>query len=175
MPRYRRLTEGGRTWFFTVNLQDRSSNLLIEQVNSLRDVVGRVRQKYPFIINAWVVLPDHMHCVWTLPDQDHDFSLRWRLIKTGFAKQLPRQERIRTSRLRRGERGIWQRRFWEHQIRNEQDYINHVEYCYINPVKHGYVSWVKEWPYSSFHRDVRNGVFPENWAGPVGDVGLEWE
>jgi len=175
MPQYRRLLEGGRTWFFTVNLQERRSALLIEQVSSLRDVVGRVRRKYPFMINAWVVLPDHMHCVWTLPDQDGDFSLRWRLIKTGFAKQLPRQESIRESRLRRGERGVWQRRFWEHQIRNEQDYSNHVEYCYINPVKHGYVSAVKEWPYSSFHRDVWKGLFAEDWAGPVGDVTLEWE
>ena len=116
-----------------------------------------------------------MHCVWTLPDQDGDFSLRWRLIKTGFAKELPRQERIRGARLRRGERGIWQRRFWEHQIRNEQDYINHVEYCYINPVKHGYASSVKEWPFSSFHRDERKGLFSEDWAGPVVDVALEWE
>ena len=111
MPQYRRLLEGGQTWFFTVNLQQRRSTLLIERVNNLRDVVGRVRRKYPFMINAWVVLPDHMHCVWTLPDLDDDFSLRWRLIKTGFAKQLPRQESIRESRLRRGERGIWQRRF----------------------------------------------------------------
>ena len=108
-----------------------------------------------------------IHAVWTLPAHDADFSTRWRLIKTHFSRSLPRGEQIDEVRESGRERGIWQRRFWEHMIRDEADYARHVEYCYINPVKHGLVLRVQDWPYSSFHRDVRAGIFPIDWAGDV--------
>ncbi len=131
----------------------------------LRDAVARTRRDYPFAIDAFVVLPDHIHAVWTLPPDDADFSIRWWLIKTRFTKALPKQERLSAVRQRRAERGIWQRRFWEHLIRDEADYARHIDYCMINPVKHKLVSRVQDWPYSSFHRDVRRGVYPQDWAG----------
>jgi putative transposase len=106
-----------------------------------------------------------MHAIWTLPVDDADFSIRWRLIKSRFAKEIPKGEPLSRVRQARGERGIWQRRFWEHLIRDDADYARHVEYCYINPVKHALVSRVRDWPYSSFHRDVRAGLFPADWAG----------
>jgi putative transposase len=118
-----------------------------------------------------VVLPDHIHAVWTLPPEDMDFSTRWRLIKSYFAKSMPKGESLSSVRQARGERGIWQRRFWEHLIRNEEDYRRHVEYCYINPVKHGYVTRVQDWPFSSFHRDVSDGIFPNDWAGDIAPLG----
>ncbi|WP_346425844.1 transposase, partial [Methylocaldum sp. 14B] len=123
-------------------------------------MIRAVRIKWPFHIDAWVVLPDHLHGVWTLPPGDDDFTNRWRLIKQGFSKALPSTERRSKVRVARGERGIWQRRFWEHAIRDEEDYSAHVDYCHINPVKHGYVQCVSEWPYSTFHRYVERGVYP---------------
>jgi hypothetical protein len=110
----------------------------------------------------------HLHSVWTLPPDDANFSTRWRLIKTRFAKALPKQERLSAVRKARNERGIWQRRFWEHLIRDDADYARHIEYCYINPVKHGLVTRVRDWPHSSFHRDVRADLFPEDWARRFG-------
>jgi putative transposase len=125
----------------------------------------------PFRIDAVVVLPDHIHAVWTLPSGDADFSTRWRLIKSYFAKSIPKGEPLSAARQARGERGIWQRRFWEHLIRDERDYSRHIEYCYINPMKHGLVGCVRDWPYSSFHRDVQAGLFPEDWAGEMEQAG----
>ena len=122
---------------------------------------------HDFAIGAIVILPDHLHAIWKLPSGDCDFSTRWRLIKTRFVKALPKQERRSAVRLALNERGIWQRRFWEHLIRDEADYARHVEYCYINPLKHGLVTRVRDWPYSSFHRDVRAGLFPLDWGGDV--------
>jgi putative transposase len=165
MPNYRRAFVPGGCWFFTVNLLDRRQSLLVDHIASLREAVAATRQACTFTIDAIVVLPDHLHAVWTLPPGDCDFSTRWRLIKSRFARTLPRQERLSAVRVARHERGIWQRRFWEHLIRDEADYARHVEYCYINPVKHGLVACVRDWPHSSFHRDVRAGLFPEDWAG----------
>jgi len=167
MPNYRRAFLPGGCWFFTVNLLERKRTLLLDHIEALRDAVARTRRKYPFEIDALVVLPDHMHAVLTLPPDDADFSIRWRLIKTRFAKGLPKNERLSAVRKKRGERGIWQRRFWEHLIRNEADYARHVEYCYINPVRHGLVTRARDWPHPSFHRDVRRGIFPEDWAGDL--------
>jgi putative transposase len=167
MPNYRRAFVPGGCWFFTVNLLERRKALLVEHIDELRDAVEKTRERYPFVIDAIVVLPDHVHAVWTLPPGDADFSLRWRLIKSRFAQVLPKQERISDVRRARNERGIWQRRFWEHLIRDDADYARHIEYCYINPVKHELVSRVRDWPHSSFHRDVRAGIFPEDWAGDV--------
>jgi putative transposase len=165
MPNYRRAFVPGGCWFFTVNLLERRQSLLVDHIEALRDSVAKIQQSYPFEIDAFVVLPDHLYAVWTLPPGDSDFSTRWRLIKTNFAKTLPKHERLSVVRKQRGERGVWQRRFWEHLIRDEADYARHVEYCYINPVKHGFVTRVKDWPHSSFHRDVRRGIFPIDWAG----------
>jgi putative transposase len=153
MPNYRRVFVPGGCWFFTVNLQDRRQTLLIDYIASLREAIARTREKYPFEIDAFVVLPNHMHAIWTLPPGDADFPIRWRLIKGAFAKSVPKQERLTAVQQARNERGIWQRRFWEHLIRDETDYGRHVEYCYINPVKHGLATRVRDWPHSSFHRD----------------------
>src|SRR5436190_9110791 len=174
MPNYRRAFVPGGCWFFTVNLLERRRSLLSDHMETLRDAMRATRRAYPFRIDAMVVLPDHLHAVWTLPPDDADFSVRWRLIKFRFARAIPPGERLSPVQRRRNERGIWQRRFWEHLIRDEADYARHVEYCYINPVKHGLVSRVRDWPHSSFHRDVRAGLFPLDWAGetePSGNFG----
>jgi putative transposase len=171
MPNYRRAFVPGGCWFFTINLLERQNTLLVDCVDTLRAAVGDTRRRYPFVIDAVVVLPDHIHAVWTLPPGDADFSVRWRLIKSRFARALPRREYLSEVRRARGERGIWQRRFWEHLIRDEADYARHVEYCYINPVKHGLVTKVSDWPHSSFHRDVRAGIVPKDWAGEVDTIG----
>src|SRR5882724_13621472 len=157
MPNYRRVFIPGGCWFFTVYLLERRNTLLVDRIDALRDAVERTRKDHPFIIDAFVVLPDHIHAIWTLPPEDADFSTRWRLIKSRFAKVLPKHERLSDVRKARGERGIWQRRFWEHLVSDETDYARHVEYCYINPVKHRLVARVCGWPHSSFHRDVRAG------------------
>jgi putative transposase len=171
MPNYRRAFVPGGCWFFTATLLDRRSSLLTDQIHVLRDATRRTQARFPFDIDAMVVLPDHIHAVWTLPAGDSDFSMRWRLIKAQVAKAIPKHERLSPVRRSRGERGIWQRRFWEHLIRDERDYSRHVEYCYINPMKHGLVSSVRDWPFSSFHRDVRGGLFPEDWAGTIEQEG----
>jgi putative transposase len=171
VPNYRRALVPGGTWFFTANLLNRRSALLIEEIDAFRQATRRTRARYPFRIDARVVLPEHVHAVWTLPSGDTNFSIRWSLIKSGFSKLIPKREHLSRVRLARGERGIWQRRFWEHLIRDEADYGRHVEYCYINPVKHGLVGRVRDWPHSSFHRDVRAGIFPQDWAGDIEQVG----
>jgi putative transposase len=135
----------------------------------LRDSVRRVKRLYPFHIDAWVVLPDHLHCVMTLPPDTDDFPMRWRLIKLLFSKGLPRTERLSATRRKRSERGIWQRRYWEHTITTELDYSKHIDYVHVNPLKHGYVTRVQNWPYSTFHRYVRDGILPTDWVGEVGD------
>jgi putative transposase len=167
MPNYRRALIPGGCWFFTVNLKDRRRRLLVEHIEALRAAMRRTRANHPFTIDAIVVLPDHLHAVWTLPTGDCDFSVRWRLIKIGFAKSIPRTEFRSNVRIARGERAIWQRRFWEHLIRDEEDFRRHLDYCYINPVKHGLVTRVRDWPHSSFHRDVQASLFPLDWAGDV--------
>jgi len=149
-----------------VNLLQRQGNdLLTRHIETLRDSVRRVRKLYPFHIHGWVVLPEHLHCVMELPPQDADFATRWRLIKMAFSKAIPYTERLSAVRARRGERGIWQRRYWEHLIRDEADYRAHMDYVHINPVKHGLVERVADWPYSTFHRLVADGVYPPDWAG----------
>ena len=164
MPEYRRNRVPGGTYFFTVNLLDRRSDLLVTHIGSLRASVARVRHLMPFHIDAWVVLPDHMHALWTLPEGDVDFSHRWQAIKMGFSKSINPAEPLSTSRRVRGERGIWQRRFWEHTVRDEQDYARHFDYIHFNPVKHGLASSAAAWPYSSFHRAVAQGHYPSSWS-----------
>ena len=166
--RYRRADVPGATYFFTVNLADRSSRLLTERVADLREVVRKVQQAHPLRIVAWCVPPEHLHAVWELPEGDADFSMCWGLIKVDFSRGIPPGERIRDSRKHKGERGIWQRRFWEHLVRDEADLQRTVDYTHYNPVKHGYVWRVCDWPYSSFHWYVRKGWLPVDWA--VGDA-----
>lgn len=167
MSDYRRNRVPGGTYFFTMNLLARRERLLVEHIDALRNAVRQVRAQRPFHIDAWVVLPDHTHCVWTLPPGDDDYSARWKAIKIAFAKTLPRTELLSAVRERKGERGIWQRRFWEHTIRDDLDYAAHVDYVHINPFKHGLVQRVADWPYSSFHRFVEAGIYPQDWAGDV--------
>jgi len=165
MPDYRRCRIPGGTYFFTVNLLERRRDLLVRHVEALRSAVRETRRRAPFHIDAWVVLPDHLHCVWTLPPGDADFSNRWKAIKIRFARAIPATERRSPVRAARGERGIWQRRFWEHAIRDQTDYARHVDYVHFNPVKHGHVQRVVDWPYSSFHGWVAAGVYPPDWCG----------
>ncbi len=139
--------------------------MLVRNIDVLRRIVRSVKQRHPFKIHAWVVLPDHLHCIIELPGGDMDFSKRWRLIKMEFSKSLPRNERLSSVRKRRGERGIWQRRYWEHLINDEADYRAHMDYVHLNPLKHGLVTRVSDWPYSTFHGWVERGVYPADWAG----------
>ncbi len=154
MSEYRRPKVNGARVFFTVTLAQRGSSLLVDEIVRLRAAVRRTKAERPFEIDAWVVLPDHLHAVWTLPFGDADFSTRWRLIKSRFSMGLPKGP-TRESHNVRKERGIWQRRFWEHHIRNEHDYWAHVRYCWLNPVKHGFADKPEDWRFSSVHRDAR--------------------
>jgi putative transposase len=175
MPDYRRVRHPGGIYFFTLSLLRRQSNdLLTRHIERLREAVRKVRSRYPFDIHGWVVLPDHLHCVIQLPDGDTDFTLRLRLIKAGFSKSIPRTEWLSAVRQRRGERGIWQRRFWEHLIKDEADYRAHMDYVHINPMKHGLVKRVADWPYSTFHRLVVDGIYPVDWAGSAGADALDY-
>jgi putative transposase len=170
MPNYRRALTPGGTWFFTVNLLERrDSDLLVRHIDLLRACVAAERARRPFAIRAWVVLPEHMHWIWTLAPGDCDFPTRWRRIKTDFSRALARTERRSAVRIDRGERGIWQRRYWEHQIRNDLDFERHLDYIYYNPVKHGWATTPSEWPHSSFAAMVARGVYPANWATPPSD------
>jgi putative transposase len=169
MTSYRRNIIAGGVYFFTVNLAERRSRLLTEHVELLRAAFRYARQHKPFTIDAIVVLPDHLHTIWTLPEGDGDFAVRWALIKARFSRGLAGGEPVSSSRLRKRERGIWQRRYWEHTIRDEADFTRHVDYIHFNPVKHGHVEHVAAWPFSSFRRMVQLGLYPENWAAEPKD------
>jgi putative transposase len=167
--RYRRSNVAGGTFFFTVNLADRSSRLLTEHIELLRHSVRTVQRSHPFEIMAMVVLPDHLHAIWRLARTDCDYPLRWSLVKAAFSRTLDRSEHIRASRTRKRERGIWQRRYWEHQIRDDEDLARHVDYIHINPVKHGYAKMPTDWPYSSIHRYIRQGLLSRDWAAGINE------
>jgi putative transposase len=169
MTEYRRNLVPGGTYFFTVNLSDRRLSLLTDKIYLLRSAFRYVRQRHPFTIDAIVVLPDHMHAIWTMPEADADFATRWRLIKTIFSRGLRRTETVSPSRMRNQERGIWQWRYWEHTVRDDEDFARHVDYIHLNPVKHGHVGHIAEWPYSSFHRLVRLGIYPADRASDGAD------
>jgi len=167
MSNYRRNKLKGGTFFFTVNLLERNKSLLVDHIDLLRHAIRLTLKKKPFFIDGWVVLPDHMHCIWTLPENDSDYSGRWREIKKSFSKSLPKHEYRSESRIRNKERGIWQRRFWEHTIRDELDFQRHMDYLHFNPVKHGLVDEVVQWEFSSFHRLVKSGVYPLDWGKDI--------
>lgn len=158
MPNYRRLRVPGGTYFFTVTLNDRRSDLLIRHIDLLRHSFAKVRDKRPFETLAMVILPDHFHALWRLPPNDDGYSVRIRLLKEGFTKALPDA----TPGRRPGERGIWQRRFWEHLIRDPDDFDAHVDYIHNNPVKHGLVAHPDDWPYSTWHDWKRDHGRPAN-------------
>ena len=170
MPNYIRRKQAGGTYFFTVNLAQRGSWMLVDRVGDLRTAVATVRKVRPFAVDAWVVLPDHMHCVWTLPPGDWDYATRIGSIKAQFSMACRRagfippppigleNGGVNPALRRKGEIGLWQPRFWEHTIRDERDYWMHVKYCWVNPVKHGFVKQSQDWAYSSVHKDTRFAV-----------------
>ncbi len=171
MTEYRRIKTAGACYFFTVNcLERRGNTLLTDNIQLLRNAFREIKTRHPFTIDAIVILPDHLHCLWTLPEGDADFSTRWSLIKSQFSRTLPKGECCNASRIKRGERGIWQRRFGEHQILNDYDFSQHMNYIHWNPVKHGWAKQVIDWPYSSFHNCVKQGIYPRNWGCEVDPV-----
>ena len=159
MSNYVRPYIPGASIFFTVRVAPTTGSILTDHIDHLRNAVRLTRADHPFAIDAWVVLPDHIHAVWTLPKDDCDYSKRWSVIKARFSRQVAVGHR-RATHLARRERGIWQRRFWEHHLRTEADKANAIRYCLTNPVKHGLVSDPSKWPYSSIPRDIR----PGQWA-----------
>ena len=194
MSCYQRLRIPGAPVFFTVCLAERGSDLLLREVVRLRGAVRATMEERPFEILAWVVLGDHIHCVWRLPEGDSDYSTRWGAIKGRFSSSLRRAgftppsvlPMVRSGRFAgvnpglredKGEVAIWQRRFWEHHIRDEADLNAHIRYCWLNPVKHGFVEWAVDWPYSSIHRDVGLGQVDPAFAGEVveGEFGEPWK
>ncbi|MBL7480341.1 REP-associated tyrosine transposase [Legionella bononiensis] len=164
MVNYRRDKTQGGTYFFTLTLKDRTSNLITYHIPELRHSFLQAQKNNPFIIHAVVVLPDHVHLIMELPEKDSDYSTRLRQIKTYFSQEIKSSGESILKNLR-GEYNLWQRRFWEHRIRDESDFNSHVNYIHFNPVKHGLVKEVIEWPYSSFHRYVREGRLPRSWGG----------
>jgi putative transposase len=173
MTNYRRHRLPGGTYFFTVVIADRQLDLLVRHIEHFRAVWREEQQRAPFVTLALVVLPDHLHAVWQLPEGDTDYSNRWRRIKGRFSQALPPGEQISASRAARGERGIWQRRFWEHTIQDEDDLRHHLDYVHWNPAKHGLVARVADWPHSTFHAYVQKGIYPLAWGGvnSEGDFG----
>lgn len=167
MSRYRRAIVEGGTYFFTVTLANRDSNLLTDRICDLREGYWVTQRELPFETVVIAILPDHLHAVWRLPEGDSDYSSRWQLIKAQFSKRVSVQQPVGASKIRKGEKGIWQRRFWEHLVRDERDLERHVDYVHYNPVKHGWASRVSDWPYSSFYRYVRDALLPLDWGGGV--------
>jgi putative transposase len=164
MPSYIRTHIPGATYFFTVTLADRSSRLLVERVHALRSAYRRVQRRHPFETVAVCVLPDHLHAVWRLPEGDADYASRWQQIKRGFSLACDASASLPQSLRVKREKGIWQRRYWEHFVRDEDDLRRHVDYVHFNPVKHGHAARVADWPYSSFHRWVARGELPAEWG-----------
>ncbi|MGR3375581.1 REP-associated tyrosine transposase [Salipiger abyssi] len=182
MPNYRRLQMPGASYFFTVALARRPSALLLEHVDDLRGAYLDTIREAPVFCDAMVILPDHLHAVWTLPPGDNAFPERWRKIKARFSRRvgagsagtgavgrIAHPTRVSSSKRAKRERGIWQRRYWEHMIRDEADYQAHVAYCWGNPVRHGLAARPSDWPWSSIHRDIRLGRVDANWSGGLGE------
>ena len=164
MVNYRRNLVPAGTYFFTVALQDRSADWLTAHIHFLRRAFQKAHKERPFTIDAIVILPAHLHCVWTLPRGDADYAQRWRIVKSQFSRSL-HQTGIAHRRNGKGELDVWQRRYWEHTIRDDGDLEIHVNYIHYNPVKHGLVECVAQWPHSSFRRFVKMGLLEPDWAG----------
>ncbi|KAF1716843.1 transposase [Pseudoxanthomonas yeongjuensis] len=171
MRTYVRARVTGGTYFFTVNLAERHGNtLLVDRIDVLKRALQQTRQDHPFAMPGFVVLPEHLHCLWRMPTGDDDFPMRWRLIKSRFSRSLSAGERRTHSRANKNERGIWQRRYWEHLVRDDADFQRCLDYIHYNPVKHGRAVHAMDWPHSSFLHWVERGVYPPDWATPV-DIG----
>ncbi|MEJ8561221.1 transposase [Yoonia sp. GPGPB17] len=155
MSDYRCLRVPGGTYFFTIRLQDSRSDLLISHIELLRDATRLCQKRWPFVIDAAVILPSKLHMIWTLPEDDVDFSKRWRLIKSSFSRHAPVPLHVPESHRRRGEKGIWQRRFWEHLIRDEDDLALHMHLIRSAPIHEGLVKKPSDWPYCSLHHNRR--------------------
>lgn len=173
MTNYRRSYDG-TTYFFTVVTKGRQGFLCTENARRvLRNAVATTRRKHPFAIDGWVLLPDHLHCIWTLPDEDRDYSKRWSAIKARFSRGFKthfRPNKLSGSAAGKREAGIWQRRFWARKMMDERDFGAHMDYIHYNPVKHGLAKSPTEWPWSTFHRWVHRGVYEANW----GAGGVTW-
>lgn len=152
MSSYRRSKVPGGTYFFTARLHDPRSDLLLREIGHLRAAFRATKTRYPFTIDAIVILPSVIHTVWTLPDDDANYSVRWSMLKGLFSKGLPMPQTRTATQIKRNEKGIWQRRFWEHLIRDQQDFRAHVAYVHAAPVQTGLVSHATRWPHSSVHR-----------------------
>jgi putative transposase len=166
--RYRRAVVPGGTFFFTLVTYKRRPIFAAPQaVELLRSTFRHTLEHLPFTVIASVILPEHMHFIWTLPPEVSDFSTRWRLIKSDFTRHWCAKESLSesASRVLKGEKDVWQRRFWEHVIRDEFDLSRHIEYIHYNPVKHGLVSSPGDWEFSSFKKFVREGFYPADWGG----------
>lgn len=169
--RYRRALVAGGTYFFTVNLANRKADTLVRHIDDLRQVLVKVKAAHPFTLVAMAVMPEHLHAIWRLPTGDSDYPTRWSLIKAGFSRRLAKIEPIRPSHRVKRERGIWQRRYWEHQIRDDADLERHVGYIHYNPVKHGLVARPVDWSHSTLHAYIEKGLLAPDWGGSVGDAG----
>ncbi len=165
MSNYRRADTTGASYFFTVTLANRQSDLLVKDIERLKQAFKLTASTAPFETIAICVLPDHLHCIWQLPEGDRAYPQRWAAIKARFSRGLDAVETRSDSKIAKREKGIWQRRYWEHQIRDELDLQRHVDYIHMNPVKHGLVAQVRDWPHSSFHRYVKEGKLPADWGG----------
>ena len=173
MSRYRRSLAEGATYFFTVDTYHRQKLLTHPQVRDApRVAIERTRLSMPFEINAWVLLPDHLHAIWTMPVGDAAYGKRWGMIKAQVSRRCAHlvEPSHAMSRIKRHEIDFWQRRFWEHQIHDDLDYQRHMDYIHYNPLKHGLVKQVAQWPYSTFHRYVNDGIYPGDWSIDPGEV-----
>jgi putative transposase len=163
MVLFRRNPLPGGTFFFTLTLRDRRAQTLVEHIDLLRAAYARTRADRPFRTEAIVVLPDHLHAIWTLPEGDGDFSGRWRAIKAGFVRALAASG-VAVGRNVKGEAMVWQSRFWEHTVRDDADFAAHCDYIHYNPVKHGYVTKPTDWLHSTLHRHIEKGLYPHDWG-----------
>ncbi|WP_095588653.1 REP-associated tyrosine transposase [Actibacterium ureilyticum] len=182
MSNYLRARATGACYFFTVKLARPGDDLLLRHIDLLRAAYRATVSERPIRCDAFVVLPDHLHAIWTLPPGDEDFSTRWGALKARFTRAVKSHGRVglhptgpsalvgcnptlprSRSKIEKGDGGIWQRRFWEHMIRDEADYTAHLAYCWRNPVKHGLAKRASAWPYSSIHRDIRLGLVGSEW------------
>lgn len=173
MPNYRRRFVPGGTYVFTLAIADRNRTWLVDRIDALSIAFRIVRAWRPYTMPACVILPDHLHCIWTLPEGDSAFPERWNRIKGEFSRRMAGHEQRTRSRVSKRERGIWQRRYWEHVVRDERNLRRCIDYIHLNPVKHGLVARVADWPHSSFHRFVRDGRLPADWAGRAPQGGLK--
>lgn len=171
MPNYIRNQIAGASYFFTITLADRRSSMLTDHIHLLRNAYQRANTLHSFKTVAIYILPDHLHAVWQMPEDDGDYALRWRMIKSHFSRQFSASDNRSNSKIKHREKGIWQRRYWEHQIRDDLDMQRHIDYIHYNPVKHGLVAKAIDWPHSTFHRYVKQGVYSEDWGVSKEQIG----